>query len=131
MSAGKLRAIDVIRTKSALERRKIEVPEWGLTFYFGKMTVDDMEAVDARRQDNEERMTPQQRNMILLVSKAQDEEGKPMFAMGDIMFLKKEADFVVLQRIVNFMFESAYVSVEASVDAKKKEIDKNPQLASA
>ena len=120
------RAIDIIRAKSALERRKIEVPEWGLTFYFGKMTVADMEAVDERRKDDGS-ITMQQRNMILLVAKAQNEDGSPMFGMGDIMFLKSEADFVVLQRVVNFMFESAYQSIEASVDAKKKEIETNPQ----
>jgi hypothetical protein len=124
------RAIDVIRAKSALERRKIVVPEWGLTFYFGKMTVADMEAVDARRKEGEE-MTHQHRNMVLLVAKAQDEDGTPMFGMGDIMFLKSEADFVVLQRVVNFMFESAYQSIEAEVDGKKKEIESNPPSASA
>lgn len=124
------RAIDVIRAKSALERRKIEVPEWGLTFYFGKMTVSDMEAVDARRKEGEE-MSHQHRNMVLLVAKSQNEDGTPMFGMGDIMFLKSEADFVVLQRVVNFMFESAYQSIEAEVDGKKKEIEKNPPLASA
>jgi hypothetical protein len=53
-----------------------------------------------------------------------------MFTFGDIHFLKTEADFVVLQRVVNFMFESAYASVDASVDAKKKEIKTNPPSAS-
>jgi hypothetical protein len=125
------RAIDVIRERSALTRRSIEIPEWGLTMYFGKMVVADMEAVDERRQDDDEKkMTPQERNMILLVSKAQNEDGTPMFRMGDIMFLRTEADFVVLQRVVNFMFETAHTNVE-KIAAAKAEIEQRPPLASA
>lgn len=122
------RAIDVIRAKSVLERRKLEVPEWGLTFWFGKVTVDDMEAVDNRRDENGQ-ISRQERNLIMLVSKAQAEDGTPMFTMGDVHFLKKEADFVVLQRVINFMFESAYTSLK-DVKEKKEAIAANPPSAS-
>lgn len=116
------RAIDVIRRCSVEQRRSIKVPEWeGLELFFGKITVADMQAVEER-----EPKTPQERNVILVIHKAQDKAGKPVFSFGDMHYLVTEADFVVLQRVWNFMFESAYTPAEA-----KEAIKTDPPSASA
>jgi len=116
------KAIDIVRASSAKARRSIVVKEWGgLEIFFGKITVSDMEAVEER-----DPKTPQERNLILLCNKAQDSEGHPLFDKGDIHFLRTEGDFVILQRVFNFMFESAYNLAEA-----KAELAKNPSSASA
>lgn len=97
-----LRPIDIVRRRSRLARRSIVVPEWEMTVWFGKLTVSDMEATGAR-----EAKSTLERNLVLLTIKAEDEAGAPLFASGDLHFLKQEADFVVIQRLLDFMFASA------------------------
>jgi len=111
------RSIDVIRRASRTERKMIEVAEWeGLKLYFNKLTTADIQGIaDRNPKDTIER------NMYLLVSKAQVESGEPAFNVGDLHFLRSEADFMVVQRVINFMFESAVSSVEEAKEAIKED----------
>lgn len=119
-----LRPIDVIRQRSKLARRPIDVPEWGLVLWFGKLTVADMESVGAK-----EATTKLERNLHLLIQKSELENGDPAFGTGDLHFLKTEADFVVIQRLLDFMFASA--AGLPTIEEEAERIAANPPSASA
>ena len=114
------RAIDKVREAYSSDRKKMHVPEWDLDLYLGPVTVDDMEAVDAR-----DPKTPWDRNLILLVHMAKNENGKPLFQMGDIHVLKNETPFLVLQRIIGEMLSSVVEAAEAEA-----ELEENPTSVS-
>lgn len=112
------RPIDVIRRCSSLNRRSITIPEWeDMTLYFGKITVADWDGVEARNPKSD-----MERNLLLLISMARLEDGTPAFQGGDKMYLEREADFAVLQRVLNFMYEGAYEGLEQAEAA----ITENP-----
>lgn len=123
-----MKAIDIIRQASQTARRSIEIPEWRdpdghpLVLWFGRLTAADLQAIEERQpRDHHER------NVLLLIHKAQDEGGQPIFEFGDRLALLREADFVVLQRIIAFMFERTYPTVEAAAEALRA----NPPFDSA
>lgn len=111
------RAIDRIRSASTAARRKIVVPEWGnLELYFDRLTVSDMEAIT----DQEPKSTFD-RNIRLLVHKAKDADGKPVFSSGDVVYIKTEADYLIVQRVIGFMFETAYGTVEEAKEQLRED----------
>src|SRR4051812_43192759 len=117
----KTRLIDVVRRSSRNERRLITVPEWeNANLYFGKLTTADVQGVADRNPKN-----THERNMYLLVAKAELEDGAPAFDIGDLHFLKTEADFMITERLIDFMFQ---VAVPTVADAKE-EIKKDPTSA--
>ena len=72
------RPIDRVRQAYGGATRSMKVPEWGgLELFFGPLTTADMEAVDAR-----DPKSSYDRNLILLIYKAKDADGKPLFGMG-------------------------------------------------
>ena len=116
-TAVTLRPIDRVRQSYDRSLRSIVIPEWdNLELYFGKITQADMEAVDAR-----EPKTKFDRNLLLIVHKARTADGKPAFQESDRVYLKSEADFVILTRLVEFMFGAAF-----DLEALKAELDSNP-----
>ena len=118
-----MRLIDVIRSSSVSARRSITVPEWGgATLWFRKMTIADMKAVEERAP-----ATAQDRNLILLVNKAEDEAGRPLFTQGDKHWLEHDADLSVVLRVITFMHKSSYESAEEA----KTEVVSSPPSASA
>jgi len=116
-----MRAIDVIRQRTVTARRMLRVPEWELDLYFGPLTANDFLGIQDR-----EPKTIIERNLMLLVMKAQTEDGRPLFAFGDMHVLKNEVAFPILTRLIEFMFESAFPSVEAAT----KELAVDPTSAS-
>ena len=115
---GAGRPIDVIRRCSSAMKREIVVPEWeGMTLYFGKMTAADWDAVEMRNPK-----TDMDRHLLLLIKMARLEDGTPAFQMGDRTYLRDEAELTVLQRVIAFMYEGQYASVEQAEEA----IEGNP-----
>lgn len=112
-----LRAIDIVRRRSAAARRMVVVPEWeDMQIWFGKLTVSDMEATGDRVSAAKQPLTTLERNIVLVIVKAENEDGTPVFAMGDLHFLKTEAEFAVVQRLIDFMFGAALPTAEAEAD---------------
>lgn len=106
------RAIDMIRRNYMGERKSIVIPEWeDLELWFGPVTPSAMEKVDARKPENN-----MDRSFLLLVTMAQDEDGKPLFEFGDVKYMKDTTEFTVLQRVFDFML-SSFLEKE---DAEKK-----------
>jgi hypothetical protein len=99
-------AIDQIRKHSSpSERRKIVVKEWGnLELHFGKICGADWAAVEAR-----EPKTHIDRNVYMLIRKAETEDGQKVFQGGDKFHLMgPDVDFDVVLHVINFMLESNY-----------------------
>lgn len=113
-----LRPIDRIRKATRARRRKIEVEDWGVTLYFGTLTTADVEAVDAAMEDDgkQPEKNSQERRLRLLIEKAELEDGSRAFRPGDLHHLRSEADYMTLQRVIGFMYNSML-----SVDAAKKD----------
>ena len=118
---GGTRAIDVIRDSYMGERRSITVPEWkdrktgeALTLWFGPITPSAMEKVDGRDPANN-----LERSLLLMVTTATDEGGKPMFEFGDIRHLKDTTEFTVLQRVFDFMLSSWLDKADAETAVKE------------
>jgi hypothetical protein len=112
-------AIDSVRSAYQAKRRKLVVPEWdNLEMHFGPLTVADMESVKTRVKDPD---SDYERNVLLLIHKARDAEGKALFAFGDKLVLMKEADLVVLQRAINFMWAGVGTLGEA-----REQIEEDP-----
>jgi hypothetical protein len=104
------KAIDIIRRATSNERRSIEVPEWeNLKLYFTRLSTLDIQSTSERNPKD-----VIERNIYLLIAKAQLEDGTPAFELGDRHFLLT-ADFMIVQRLIGFMFETASVALE---DAK-------------
>lgn len=118
------RAIDIINRATDHTVRSIEVPEWnGLKLYFTPLTTADMQVAGSQGKDTEDH---HDRNIRLLINKAMDEQGKPLFRQGDAHHLK-QANYEVLQRVIGFMYETAFTKVE---DAQKA-VEGNPSSTSA
>jgi len=117
------RAIDKVRSAYNVSKRKLVVPEFDdLELWFGRLTTSDMQAVLAR-----EPKDSYEQDLHLLIHKAQDAEGKPAFQMGDLHYLKTEADYVVLRRVIAFMYDATAL-VEKEVT---KQVEEDPSSASA
>ena len=88
-------AIEKIRAHfAALSRKEIPVPEWGLTVYATPVTLDDRSRIykDADRSAV--------RNMAqILIVKAVDKDGKPLFTQADLPALLKGADSDIVVRV--------------------------------
>lgn len=113
------KAIDAVRSAYQAKRRSLVVPEWGdLEIYFGPLSIDDMESIERRVKDKDSRY---ERSVLLLIHKARDKEGKPLFEFGDKKVLEAEADVTVLNRIVAFMWEGV-----PDMDAARRELEGNP-----
>ena len=125
------RAIDKVRASYNVAKRQLLVPEWdNLELWFGRLTITDMQAILAR-----EPKDTYEQDCMLLIHKAMDAEGKPAFQMGDLHYLKTEADYLVVRRVTAFMYEStAATPKEAEQQAAKeaeKQIEGDPSSASA
>jgi hypothetical protein len=108
--------IDAVRRAYTQKRRKLVVPEWGnLEMYFGPLTVDDMESVNSRVKDES---SAYERNVLLMIHKARDKEGSSLFNFGDKKVLEREADLLVMQRVINFIYEGVLDSDEAEEEVK-------------
>ncbi|HLE03972.1 MAG TPA: hypothetical protein VI729_05075 [Anaerolineales bacterium] len=117
------KAIDKVRAAYNAGKRQLVVPEFdNLELWFGQLTTADMQAVLAR-----EPKDSYEQDLLLLIHKAQDADGKPAFQTGDLHYLKTEADYVVLRRVIAFLYSTTAL-IEQEV---KKQIEGDPSSASA
>jgi hypothetical protein len=108
------RVVDAIRAHHAGGRRAIVVPEWRspdgtpVTVHFGRLTSGDLSRATAEAEQD-----LFLRNLKLLIAKAEDAEGKPLFASGDLHVLREQADYAVLARVIAFLLEEVLAPVKA------------------
>lgn len=113
---AQVRAIDKVRGAFMKRRREVHVKEWDLTLFFGPLTTADVDAVE-ERMESVEGLDPAKRrsekNLLLLIHKAQNEDGSRAFEFGDKHWLATEADYVVIQRLIGEMYAGAITLEEA------------------
>ena len=84
-----------IAARRALQRKQIEVVEWGedgnaLIIYCGPITAGDIDRLQRKHKDFLNNMTIT--GMIdLIIAKAEDADGKRLFTLEDKMYLMKES----------------------------------------
>ena len=95
------RLIDRARQKFNSLHERYLCKEWGeddthpLEVFFSPITVNDLEAIDARNP-----ITHHDRNVLTLILKARDEQNQPLFQWGDAISLKTEVEYGVILDIV-------------------------------
>lgn len=104
-----VRPIDKIRAAFADKFWELYVPEWDLTIYFRPMTQADLQAAELARGSELGRF---EKNVNLLVRKARNKDGMPLFQPGDCHALMNEARFEVVQRCINFMYSCGSLSLQ-------------------
>lgn len=110
-----MRAIDYIRQVfQAMGRRDIPVPEWStddhnFVIYFTPITPAEEDAIRAR-----DPKPGAEYNVAVLIQKAQDAQGQPLFTWGDKYALMHHCDYLTIIRIVNEMSRTL-----TEADAKK------------
>ena len=123
----KKKSIDFIEESYTSAKRMIEVQEWKedgkpMQLWFPPLTsahmgkLADIEAKDRYHE-----------NCYLIVLLAEKEDGTKRFALGDNLVLRERADFIVIQRVVNFIY-STHVMTETEAN---QAVEGNPTSASA
>ncbi len=123
----KKKSIDFIEESYTSARRMIEVPEWDedgkpMQLWFPPLTSADMGKVsdiDAKDRFHE--------NCYLIVLMAEHKDGSKRFALGDNVALRNRADFIVIQRVVNFIYSTHVLTAKEAETA----VAENPTSASA
>lgn len=125
--ARPIRAIDRARSAWTATRDMVEVPEWAddsgtpLEVFFTRLTAADHEAVRAR-----EPKTDADTNVLLLIHKARDEQGKNLFEFGDRHMLLAEVEYAIILRVIGAMLRGRQI---ASVDEAKTILGDDKALA--
>ena len=107
-----------IAARRALQRKQIEVVEWGeedqpLIIYCGPITAGDIDKLQRKHKDFLSNMTIT--GMIdLIIAKAEDADGKRLFTLEDKMYLMKES-VALISDIAAKMFDG----VDSVEDAEK------------
>lgn len=97
------RVIDAIIDHFKGRRDSVVIPEWGdVEIFFTPISYDELETIEKRNPKSNF-----ERSVITLVLKAQDETGGQMFRWGDVGHLMKQADVVIVQRIISAMMSLA------------------------
>jgi hypothetical protein len=102
-----MRPIDYVR--QAFQHaglREIAVPEWStddynFTVYYTPLTPAESEAIQARNPQ-----TNADYNLYMLIAKARDAHGQPLFQWGDVHALMHEANYRVILRLIGIMHET-------------------------
>lgn len=118
--ANGMRPIDRIRQAYAQARISVEVPEWGtpeqpFVVHFSPLTGSESEAVRAR-----DPKTDAEYFAILLILKAKDDKGRPLFEMGDKHFLMEETPYAVIVRLAQ------QIQRQITLDDAKKNSETTP-----
>lgn len=99
----------------AIGTRKIEVPEWGLDIYTSPVTLAERTRIYAgTKGDNDYDLL-----VRILITKARDAEGKPMFTLADKATLLQRADSNVLIRVAAEIMSGASTQTPPNADDLK------------
>ncbi len=80
----------------ALGTREIPVPEWGISIYATPVTVAERAKIYAGEKKSDQDFLVQ-----ILLTKARDRDGRPLFTLEDKAVLMQKADSAVLIRVAS------------------------------
>jgi len=112
------RPIDSVVRSFDNRRRPIEIPKWGMTLWFGPLVQADLDAVEEREPKNR-----YERQVMLLIMKAELEDGSQAFVWGDKHTLMTKADVVILNTLFAHMYGAA-IDLEELREKAGKESEK-------
>ncbi len=123
----KKKSIDFVEESFVSARRLYEVPEWKedgkpMKLWFPPLTSEDM----GRLADLESKDRFHE-NCQLITLLAEHEDGRKRFALGDSLVLRNRADFIVIQRVVNFIYSTHVMNETEASQA----VEENPTSGSA
>ena len=99
----------------AIGTRKIEVPEWNLEIFTSPVTLAERTRIYAgTKGDNDYELL-----VRILITKARDAEGKPLFTLADKATLLQRADSNVLIRVAAEIMSGASTSPAPDADELK------------
>lgn len=81
-------------------RREISVPEWGMTFYVGPLTVGQYERIAKTETDSEQ-------NRMIILACAKDESGRPALDAKDQEELARYGTTKIVPRVALAIMEAA------------------------
>lgn len=84
---------------AAMQPKQIHVPEWGVTIHASPITVADMDIIDRAKGAGA-------KAVAILLRKAKDEQGNPLFAATEEWELLNKADPRVVDRVALEIFGS-------------------------
>lgn len=94
--------IDKVKSHYAsLERRSMEVPEWGVTVHCSPMTLAEKDKIFRLAKNSKSDFAF---NAYAVVLKAEDEQGEKLFNQADATTLQQQADSDLVSRIGEFIF---------------------------
>lgn len=111
-----IRPIDKIRQHTTDERQKLELSEFGLTLYFRPLVPQDH--VDIEERGGED-MSEQERRVMLVIQKAELEDGSSAFRWGDRPYLLREVPSVTINKMVAKMYSAAISNLPEGVDSEQ------------
>jgi hypothetical protein len=116
-----LRAVDRVRAAFQGARRSRVFPKWGdLEIFAGPITAAEYQLA-AKEYDSHF-----ERSLQLLVSKAEDRDGKKLFAPGDVPNLLAGTTFEALDEVTSWLYATVLTK-----EAAKAEIRRDPSSAIA
>lgn len=117
------RFIDKLRERHREQRREIEVPGMEETLYAAPLTTADIQAVEDRMEAKglDPEKNEHERRALILIQKAELEDGSPAFRSGDLRFLLNEVDYMTLQRLYAGVMTST-----VDLESAKKESESTP-----
>ena len=78
--------------------QKLEVPEWGSTIHWSPLTLEERSVLNRSQSSDDIKLMAE-----VIIMKARDAEGKPLFTIADRQGLLQKADPLVIARIANRM----------------------------
>lgn len=127
---AQIRVIDRMRAAFMQRSWLHQIPEYPdadgkpLDMYFLPLTSADVDAAMIGVPDGQV-LTPRERDVRTLITKARDAQGRLLFAAGDLVFLMTEVPFLIINRATQFMYTVATISV----DEAKAELGNEPKSA--
>lgn len=117
------RFIDRLRERHREQRREIEVQGMEETIYASPLTTADIQAVEDRMEDRgwDPEENEHERRCLILIQKAELEDGSPAFRSGDLRFLLNEVDYMTIQRLYAGVMTST-----VDLESAKKESGTTP-----
>lgn len=105
-------AIDQLRV--AMDRCQTKVVVAGVEMYFTPLTYADVANAAARNPGSDE-----EKNLYLLILKAKDAEGKPLFSWADLPILKTQVPATRLNEAMMAMYGASITQEDAEAELRK------------
>lgn len=122
--------IDQIKARFDPTPRLLEVPEWGngdgqpARLFFPPITMADREKAKAAAIDAD---NPEEVALRLLLLTAQTDDGNAAFALGDYSTMRRNVEYMVLQRVMGFMLTGrVVVPTDQDVKDAKELVESDP-----